>query len=58
MKTQTGGPGYYRQMNHQLGSSLVQLTGRLMASGARTTTKAGRVLGVRPKTVHMLVAGP
>ena len=58
MKTQTGGPGYYRQMNHQLGSSLVQLTGRLMASGALTTTKAGRVLGVRPKTVHMLVAGP
>lgn len=58
MKTQTGGPSYYGQMKHQLGSSLVDLTGRLMASGTLTTTKAGRVLGVRAKTVHALVAGP
>ena len=57
-KAQTGGPSYYRQMKHQLGSSLVDLTGRLMASGALTTTRAGRVLGVRPKIVHALVAGP
>ena len=56
LKQQEGGPGYYQLQRNQLGSNLVESTGRLMASGALTTTKAGRILGVQPKIVHALLA--
>ena len=51
-----GGPADGRQVKHSLGSGLVELTSRLMASGALTTTKAARVLGVNPRNAHMIFA--
>lgn len=40
----SGGPDYYVVRRHRLGSSLVEVTARLMMAGALTTSKAGRVL--------------
>ncbi len=54
-KTAAGGPNYYVVRRHRLGPALVQLTARLMEVGALTTSKAGRVLGVKPKNVQTLV---
>ena len=51
-----GGPPDVGQVKHSLGSGLVELASRLMASGALTTTKAGRVLGVSPRYAHTIVA--
>lgn len=51
----SGGPDYYVVRRHRLGAGLVQLTARLMAAGALTTSKAGRVLGVKPKNVQTLI---
>jgi len=46
-----GGPDYYVVRRHRLGSTLVEVTARLMHSGALTTSKAGKVLGVKPQNV-------
>ena len=51
-----GGPPDVGQVKHSLGSGLAELASRLMASGALTTTKAGRVLGVSPRNAHTIVA--
>ncbi len=40
-RSQMGGPTYYDVRRHRLGTSFVQLTARLMATGALTTSKAG-----------------
>lgn len=50
-----GGPNYYVVRRHRLGSALVELTARLMATGALTTSKAGTVLGVKPKNVQGVI---
>lgn len=50
-----GGPNYYVVRRHRLGE-LVRTTGRLLQSGALTTTKAGQVLGVKPGNVGSLLA--
>ena len=46
-----GGPDYYVVRRHRLGTALVELTARLVASGALTTSKAGAVLDVKPQNV-------
>ena len=51
-----GGPAYGVLVRHSLGGGLVELASRLMASGALTTTKAGRVLGVNPRNAHTIFA--
>ncbi|MDE0476273.1 MAG: XRE family transcriptional regulator [Gammaproteobacteria bacterium] len=51
-----GGPTYGVLVRHSLGGGLVELASRLMASGALTTTKAGRVLGVNPRNAHTIFA--
>ena len=51
-----GGPAYAVLVRHSLGGGLVELASRLMASGALTTTKAGRVLGVNPRNAHTIFA--
>jgi Zn-dependent peptidase ImmA (M78 family)/transcriptional regulator with XRE-family HTH domain len=53
-----GGPNYYVTQRHRVGSALLQTTVRLLQSGAITTTKAGRVLGVRPGNIPLLMATP
>jgi Zn-dependent peptidase ImmA (M78 family) len=52
---QTSPVDYYVVRRHRLGTGLVQLTARLMATGALTTSKAGQVLGVKPKNVETLI---
>jgi Zn-dependent peptidase ImmA (M78 family)/transcriptional regulator with XRE-family HTH domain len=50
-----GGPDYYVVRRHRLGTTLVEVTARLMFSGALTTSKAGKVLGVKPQNVGTLI---
>ena len=40
---------------HRVGKALVELIRRMMATGALTTTKAGKVLGVKAKNVQNLI---
>ena len=50
-----GGPSFYIVRSHRLGNALIELTGRMLSAGALTTSKAARVLGVKPKQVGPLV---
>lgn len=54
-RARSGGPSYYVLRRNRLGQALLSLTARLVATGAMTTSKAGRVLGVKPKNVGRLV---
>jgi len=54
-RERSGGPDYFVVRRHRLGGALVEVTARLLASGALTTTKAGQVLGVKPKQVGTLI---
>lgn len=51
------GPSYYVVRRHRLGGALVKMVKRTMDEGILTPTKAGRVLGVRPSNVVLLVDG-
>lgn len=53
----TGGPNYYVVRRHRLGSHLLNTTARLMSTGDLTTSKAARILGVKPHQVTPLVYG-
>ncbi|MFV2044778.1 MAG: ImmA/IrrE family metallo-endopeptidase [Anaerolineales bacterium] len=50
-----GGPTYYTMRRHRVGKALVQFVSRMLDGGALTTTKAGKVLGVRAKNVGPLI---
>ena len=50
-----GGPSYYVIRRHRVGSTLINYIDRMIASGALTTSKAGKILGVRPKNVQSLI---
>lgn len=52
-----GSPDYYVIRRHRVGPGLVSVVKRLVSGGALTTTKAGRVLGVKPTAVSRLVDG-
>lgn len=54
-RDQNGGPDYYVVRRHRIGSALIDLVRRTMADGSLTTSKAGKVLGVKPKNVQALV---
>lgn len=49
------GPDYYTVHQYRVGGALIVLVHRMMVSGALTTSKAGKVLGVRAKNVMPLV---
>jgi len=51
-----GGPSYYVIRRHRLGRALLQLVARTLTEGALTPTKAGKVLGVRPRSVLPLLS--
>lgn len=51
-----GGPNYYTVRYHRVGSGLTSLVDRMLSGGSITTTKAGKVLGVKPVNVHKLLA--
>jgi Zn-dependent peptidase ImmA (M78 family) len=58
-----GGPDYYVVRRHRLGPGLTSLVRRMVATGALSIPKAGKVLGVKPTAVDKIVtvgrlAGP
>lgn len=50
-----GGPTFYIVRRQRLGPALLGTTSRLLASGAMTTGKVARVLGVKPTQVESLL---
>ena len=52
-----GGPDYYMVRRHRVGPRLISFVKRMVADGAMSTTKAGKVLGVKPTAVSRLVDG-
>jgi Zn-dependent peptidase ImmA (M78 family) len=52
-----GGPSYYVVRRHRLGNALLEFVRRTLAEGAITHTKAGQVLGVKPRNVDPLLQG-
>lgn len=46
-----GGPNYYVVRRHRVGAGLIRLVDRMVSGGALTTTKAGKVLGVKATAV-------
>ena len=52
-----GGPSYYVVRRQRLGNALLDAASRLLASGALTTSKTARVLGVKPTQVEPLLGG-
>ena len=54
-REKNGGPNYYIVRKHRIGENLITLVQRMMAGGTLTTSKAGKVLGVKPKNVQKLI---
>ena len=53
--TSEGGPSYYVLRRHRLGHALVDLIKSSLTEGLLTHTKAGQVLGVKPRNVDPLI---
>ena len=53
----SGGPTYYPVRRHRVGKALLDLVSAMMRAGAITTSKAGKVLGVKGKNVQILIDG-
>ncbi len=54
-RERTGGPDYYTVRRHRSGHALMSVVSRMTRSGALTTIKAGKVLGVKPRNVFDLI---
>lgn len=50
-----GGPNYYVVKRHRLGQALLNLVRNSLTEGSLTYTKAGQILGVKPRNVEPLV---
>jgi Zn-dependent peptidase ImmA (M78 family) len=55
-KKAEGGPNYYVVRRHRMGGALLGLVRRSLDEGTITYTKAGRVLGVKPRNVEPLLS--
>jgi Zn-dependent peptidase ImmA (M78 family) len=51
-----GGPSYYVVKRHRLGHALLGLVKNSLAEGFLTHTKAGQILGVKPRNVDPLIS--
>ena len=51
-----GGPDYYVVKRHRLGYALLDLVRNSLTEGILTYTRAGQVLGVKPRNVEPLIA--
>jgi len=49
------GPTYYVTQRHRLGRTFINFVGQTLATGAVTTTKAAKMLGVKPGKVMPLI---
>jgi len=54
-RQQGGGPSYYVVRGHRIGRALIDLVGRMVGAGTLTTSKAGKVLGIKAKQVQILI---
>lgn len=54
-REQEGGPNYYTVRRHRLGGRLINLVERMRATGALSTSKAARILGVKSRQVQPLL---
>ena len=52
---QSGGPNYYAIRRHRLGDRILNLVHRMTAADALSTSKAARILGVKPRQVQPLL---
>jgi len=52
-----GGPSYYVVKRHRLGNALLSLARSSLGEGILTPTKAGQLLGVKPRNVDPLLSG-
>ena len=52
---QEGGPSFYVVRGHRVGKALIDLVGRMVIGGTLTTSKAGKVLGVKATQVEALL---
>ena len=52
-----GGPSYYVVRRHRLGDALLDLVRGSLGEGILTPTKAGMILGVKPRNVDPLLHG-
>ncbi len=50
-----GGPSYYVMHRHRAGDALVALVERMMSAGALSTTKAARILEVKPDRIQEIL---
>jgi len=50
-----GMPSYYTVRRHRIGRGLLFLVDRMMVSGNLTTTKAAKILGVKPQNIQKLL---
>lgn len=57
VRTDGGAVDYYTVRRHRVGRGLTRLVDRMVRGGALTSTKAGRVLGVKPTAVGRMTAG-
>ena len=57
-REQAGGPNHYVVKRYRAGPALVEIMSRMLGSGAITTIKAGKVLGVKPSRVYELIRQP
>ena len=53
-----GGPNYYVMRRHRIGPAVLDLMRRMLNSGALSTTKAARILGVKPAHVGKVLQTP
>ncbi|MBI3208791.1 MAG: ImmA/IrrE family metallo-endopeptidase [Candidatus Solibacter usitatus] len=54
-KQTQGGPSYYVVRRHRIGAALLELVSNSLRDGNITYTKAGKVLGVKPMNVDLLL---
>jgi Zn-dependent peptidase ImmA (M78 family) len=54
-KQNESGPNYYVVRRHRIGPALLRFVERSMGNGVLTPTKAGKVLGVKPRSVAPLL---
>ena len=53
-----GGPSYYVVRRHRVGQALLSFTRRMVDSGALSTTKAAKILGIKPAQVGKMLRPP
>lgn len=56
-RNQEGGPSYYTVKKHRVGSALVGLVSRMVRDGILTTSRAGKILDVKPMNVGTMIEG-